>query len=273
MSVATHTTASLVEQRDRPVLHLAGRVGVGRDVGDLLQLERALEADGQADVAAEVEEELAVLPVLRDLPHRLVDVARAARVIRCGSSRSSPTERAHARRLGARRAPAASFSPSRYIAATCDTNVFVAATPISSPARVNRTASASRVAWLPMTFVMASTVAPRSRASRIAASVSAVSPDCEIPITRSSGPTHGVAVAVLRRDVHLDRHARPLLDRVPADEAGVVRGPAGDDHDPADAREQLVRDPDVAELDAASPQRGRRSSRPPRPAARGSPSA
>ena len=48
----------LVEQCDRAVLHLAGGVGVGRDVGDLLQLQRPLEADRQADVAAEIEEEL-----------------------------------------------------------------------------------------------------------------------------------------------------------------------------------------------------------------------
>ncbi len=41
-------------------------------------------------------------------------------------------------------------------------------------------------------FVTASTVAPRSRAIRIAASVSAVSPDCEIPITRSPAPTTGL---------------------------------------------------------------------------------
>jgi hypothetical protein len=40
-------------------------------------------------------------------------------------------------------------------------------------------------------LVIASTRAPRLRARRIAASVSAVSPDCEIPITRSSGPTIG----------------------------------------------------------------------------------
>ncbi len=74
---------------------------------------------------------------------------------------------------------------------TWHTNVFVAATPISRPARVNSTPSASRVAWEPIMFVTASTVAPRSRARRIAASVSAVSPDWEIPMTRSPGPMIG----------------------------------------------------------------------------------
>ena len=72
------------------------------------------------------------------------------------------------------------------------TNVFVAATPISMPARVYSTPSASRVAWAPITLVTARTRAPPCRAVRIAASVSAVSPDCEMPMTRSSGPTTGL---------------------------------------------------------------------------------
>ena len=43
-----------------------------------------------------------------------------------------------------------------------------------------------------MMLVMASTLAPRSRASRIAARVSAVSPDCEMPITRSRSSITGL---------------------------------------------------------------------------------
>ena len=85
----------------------------------------------------------------------------------------------------------ASRSASRYITATCETKVLVAATPISIPARVSSTPSASRVACEPTMLVIASTRAPRSRASRIAASVSAVSPDWVMPITRSPGPTTG----------------------------------------------------------------------------------
>ena len=55
------------------MLHLAGGVGVGGDVGDLLELERALQRHRQSHVAAQVEEE-ARLPVLGgDGPHRLVD--------------------------------------------------------------------------------------------------------------------------------------------------------------------------------------------------------
>ena len=77
------------------------------------------------------------------------------------------------------------------MAATWDTNVLVAATPISSPARVYSTPSASRVAWLPMMLVTAMTLAPFSRARRMAARVSSVSPDCVMPMTRSRSSTTG----------------------------------------------------------------------------------
>jgi hypothetical protein len=38
------------------VLHFAGGVAFGVDVGDFLELERAFESDGEVDAAAEVEE-------------------------------------------------------------------------------------------------------------------------------------------------------------------------------------------------------------------------
>src|SRR5919202_770096 len=70
------------EARDRPVLHLAGRVGVGRDVRDLLQLQRPLEAHRQADVPAEVEEELLVVHAPRDLLDRVVAVEEGLDLLR-----------------------------------------------------------------------------------------------------------------------------------------------------------------------------------------------
>ncbi len=74
---------------------------------------------------------------------------------------------------------------------TCATKVLVAATPISTPARVNSTPSHSRVAWLPTALVTASTAAPLALANRIAASVSAVSPDCVIASTIVPGAMIG----------------------------------------------------------------------------------
>ena len=46
----------LVDEGVGAVLHLSGGVALGVDVGDLLELERALEGDGVVDAAAEEEE-------------------------------------------------------------------------------------------------------------------------------------------------------------------------------------------------------------------------
>ena len=45
----------LVDERDRAVLHLAGRIAFGVDVRNLLELQRAFEGDRVVDAAAEVE--------------------------------------------------------------------------------------------------------------------------------------------------------------------------------------------------------------------------
>ena len=48
----------LVDEGDGAVLHLAGGIALGVDIGDLLELERALEGDGVVDAAAQEEEVL-----------------------------------------------------------------------------------------------------------------------------------------------------------------------------------------------------------------------
>ena len=76
------TGVDVVEKRDRAVLHLARRVRLRRDVGDLLQLQRPLEGDRQADVATEVEEEGLLVVTLRDLLDRMVGVQVGAHLVR-----------------------------------------------------------------------------------------------------------------------------------------------------------------------------------------------
>ena len=119
------------------------------------------------------------------------------------------------------------------------------------PARVKRTPSASRVACEPMMLVTASTFAPallRQAHGRERVGGLARLGDADDEVARAD---HRVAVAVLGGDVHLDRHARPLLERVAADQARVVRGAAGDDHDAvAVAQEVVVDRAEVAEVDA-----------------------
>src|SRR5207249_4324515 len=46
----------LVDQRDRTVFHLTGRVTFGVDVGELFQFERAFQGDRELDAAAEIQE-------------------------------------------------------------------------------------------------------------------------------------------------------------------------------------------------------------------------
>ena len=139
--------------------------------------------------------------------------------------------------------------------ATCATNVLVAATPISSPARVNSTPSESRVACEPITLVMrehlgAALAREAHGGERVGGLARLGDADDDVALAQ-----HRVAVAVLGGDVHLDRDARPLLDRVAADEAGVVRGAAGHDHDPPRVAQLVVGEADVAEVDDAARRR------------------
>ena len=186
-------------------------------------------------------------------PARGSSTARIVSWIWCGRCLSSAISSAIALGRPASPRSCASQSPSRYIAATWLMKVLVAATPISSPARVSRTASASRVAWLPMTLVTASTrraalAREPHRRQRVGGLARLGDPDHQVV-----GADHRVAVAVLGGDVHLDRDPRPLLDRVATDEAGVVGGAAGDDHDPARCAGDEVRR-------RARARRGRRAS-------------
>ncbi len=65
------------------MLHLAGSIGLGVDVADLLELERALHGDGHADPSAEEERAVGVLvrlsarlEVVELLEDRLDDIGK-----------------------------------------------------------------------------------------------------------------------------------------------------------------------------------------------------
>ena len=89
--------------------------------------------------------------------------------------------------------------------------------------------AASRVIIEPTTLQMASVFEPFALASRCAASVSAVSPDCEITTVSVSGSNDRIAVAEFAAVIHFDRHARQLLDHELAGQRRVPAGAAGDD--------------------------------------------
>src|SRR5439155_9704177 len=60
-----------VDEGDGPVLHLARRVSFGVDVRDLLELEGALEGQGEVEPAPQIEEVVAVDEALRDPSNRI----------------------------------------------------------------------------------------------------------------------------------------------------------------------------------------------------------
>ena len=72
---------------------------------------------------------------------------------------------------------------------------------------------------------------PFRRASRSAASVSAVSPDWVMMMASSRSGNDRVPIPVFGAVVHFDRHLRQRLDQILADEAGVPGRSTGDDSD------------------------------------------
>ena len=91
--------------------------------------------------------------------------------------------------------------------------------------------AASRVIIEPTTLQMASVFEPLALASRWAAMVSAVSPDCEITMRQRVGRDDRIAIAELAGVIDFDRNARQALDHELAGQRGVPAGAAGDDVD------------------------------------------
>src|SRR5439155_11299662 len=72
----------LVDQGDRSVLHLGRRVALSMDVGDLLELERALERDREIGAPAQIEGVAGVRIAFGEHPHLRLDRERALHQLR-----------------------------------------------------------------------------------------------------------------------------------------------------------------------------------------------
>jgi len=83
------------------------------------------------------------------------------------------------------------FNHNKNSDSTWPVKAFVLATPTSGPAWMYIPQSVSRAMVEPTTFTMPKLRAPQDCASRSASSVSAVSPDWEMPITTSSSLISG----------------------------------------------------------------------------------
>ena len=89
----------------------------------------------------------------------------------------------------------------------------------------------SRAIIEPTTLQMPSVFAPLARDSRMAAIVSAVSPDCVIRMVRSLATGQRIAIAEFAGVVDLDRQLGEALDHELAGQSGVPTGAAGGDVD------------------------------------------
>ena len=81
----------------------------------------------------------------------------------------------------------------------------------------------------PIALTMLHIAAPLRLPSSMAASVSAVSPDCEMASTTLCFVEDRIAVTELGCDHHFDRDARDFFDQRFADHARICRGAAGRD--------------------------------------------
>ena len=108
--------------------------------------------------------------------------------------------------------------------------ILVEATPISGPPWLYTPALVIRLIVDPTTLTSPSSRAPLRSASRIAATVSAVSPDWLMASTRGAGADVGLAVAHFAGDFHLHGEIGEFFENVASVQASVVAGAAGDDH-------------------------------------------
>ena len=212
-----------------PCLSSPAGIGLGVDVGDFLELERAFHRDRVVHAAAEEQRVL------------LVGESLAPSFSICGSSASASSTCAagvdsslHEPALALRRrAPVELRQRQREqaSAASCVVNALVEATPISGPARVSSTqlGLAHQRAFRHVADRERRQIAERF-AMRSAASVSAVSPDCEMVTNSVFGSARRLAVAIFARDLHAARQAaRSASMQYRATEPGVIAGAARDD--------------------------------------------
>ena len=167
-------------QGERAVLQLAGGVGLGVDIADLLQLQRAFERDRVMHAAAE--EERVLLPREFFAPGNDLWLEREHAAHR----QRQVAQRLQVRRLVGLAQVAARLRRNR--PTSCVVKAFVDATPISTPARVRYVSAHSRTMALVATLQIVRVWGmPSSRACFTAASVSAVSPLWVIVTTRVRG--------------------------------------------------------------------------------------
>ena len=246
-----HHRQRLVDECDRAVLHLAGSVPLGVDVGDLLELQRPFERDWELRPAAQEEAARRMHQLLRHRPNLrlqrdrllhhpgnltertdqlgpLLRIVKQAAVLR--KPEREQVERRQLRREGLRRSHA-NLRPRLRV----DDRAALARNR-----RLHHVADGSRL---------------RAKALRLADGGKRVGRLAALRNRDRQRPLrhHGVAVTELARKLELHRHPRERLNRVTRHHARVIRGAAGDDDDAIDVAQEGRLQVELRNLDHVGP--------------------
>ena len=243
-----HDRHPLVDERDRPVLHFAGRVAFGVDVGDLLQLQRAFERDGVVDAAAQVEEVGRAVEPAGDLLDLRRELQRLLEQLRQLQQRVD----VRLRRLGGQHAARlAQTQPQQIQRDELRREGFGRRhADFRSGVRVDR---AVGFAGRHAADHVADGDAGRALALRFAQRGERVGGLARLrdDDRQRVGRDDGIPVAVFGSVIDLDRHLRELLDEIFPDQPRVPRRAARQDRDPLDGAQLRFGDLHLLEEHAA----------------------
>ena len=181
-----HRVAGLHE-RERAVLEIGRRIGIGADLCQLLHLECPLPGRGVFEAASEHDALVDVAPLPRRPPHP--GSAPSAASIAAGTPASAPSASLRDP-PGPGQVPSAHQSDrDREAARTCRS--WSPRPRVQARPRGRLTKSAAWPRSESGTLVMASGPAALSRAAAMTATTSGEAPDCEIPITSQLGRRGG----------------------------------------------------------------------------------
>ena len=215
----------LVDQRDRPVLQLAGGIAFGVDVGDFLELQRAFHGEREVGVAAEIEH----VAIVREFARHLLDLRLELQHL-AGDSAAFRQARAPApspRPARSCRAPRRRATASEASTESWQVKALVEATPISGPASVGSIdvgfARDGRFAHVDdRADRHARLAAVAQRGQRVGGLARLRNEE-----RRAALRDRHLAIAELGGDIDVDRQAREALEPVFADEAAEIGGAAG----------------------------------------------
>src|SRR5918996_219582 len=239
-----HDRHPLLDQRDRPVLQLTGRVALRVQVTDLLQLQRALERCREAGVAADEQDVARPVDLLGDPADLLVERKRSPHLVwKRPQTRDDVGDllgkhwTTHLREVQRDKVQRNHLRGERLRRGDADLRPGVGVhhgVGLTGQRGSERVRHGEHARTLPGGVT--------GRLERVDGL-----PRLTHRERQRVGSEHGVAIPELRRDVDLDRQPGPVLDGVLRDEPRVVRRPTGDHEDLVHVAQDVLVDVELVE--------------------------